>query len=695
MTRPEQPTLTSSGHSHVSAAALHSLSGHRRPSTLKSQDAADDLDRELFAFAFAFGGSRSWDPTDTDDPRSPPAHLGAIHRRRPRSLAALSTSSMDSDPKAMDQTGQPSAIAAAATSKAALKVPNSLEEYLAPYAHLVALQTHPNPSRSDRVLVAAKDFAPGEVLFSEPALLDSAHGIAQEFQPVPMDECFIAHDYQRMLFEYIANQVYSPDSPNTTLLHLATRSLSTDGMTSDLAAKINADRLADYAAGIKVFREKVKKRLSRRAVKMVGPFPTQDSLLQLLYMIETNVHAEELPEAHPLAASSRRQSDDADDEKEEDHCALGLVASMPDHSCVPNAQVCFFPRLTGPKRYTPPASDDEDADIPEHTHLLFTALRPIQAGEPIAIAYQENSCLPTHSRRMQLVRRGFACNCPMCAGQVPDFARAVACVHCGGVGVPSSVPVSPQDVEVVDDGLEDEYGDPIVDIQFPPASASSASDIHCASCSTLLATPAQLDLAQDRLLTDPEIRMQALTRVLDVFSHHIPSPTASEGLCARSLAHVITSDCAKDPELAALLTVDGVTPLSAAHWLVYDAVRRVLYFDSDALDRDMHLPAVMYLVASNYATIALATGGAPGGVGGDEEEDRKWTRTIAWNGDVLHNLKWLMKTARARGHVALAQWAADRGVEASEVMGVAGKTSGVEDEFKGVFSRPRESIVFT
>ncbi|KAI9220747.1 hypothetical protein BC828DRAFT_415417 [Blastocladiella britannica] len=606
------------------------------------------------------------DQSDTED--AWPTHS----RRRSAILSLAKHAERDPNPKTMpDDPDRP--------------VPTSLDAYLAPYTHLVSLAEHPSPGRTDRVLIAAKDFAVGEVVFSEPALLDSAHQIAQEFLPVPFAKCHIAPDFQRLLFEYIARAVYSPGLPVSVMLELVRENLSTDGMTSSLAARVSTARIAQYTAGVKVFRDTVKKRLARRAsVAMTGAFPTQDTLLKLLYAIETNVHSTDLPTAHPQAA-------------DEDHLTVGLLASLPDHACRPNTVLSFFPPV-------PPTVDDSDGEIDPsaQTHLLFTAVRPIAQGQVIAIAYQENSWMPTQQRRAELARRGFACNCPMCAGPDRDFARAVVCPHCpGGIALPSPMgPASGDDAEVAEE-LEDEYEDkdeegglPPVQVTFPTPVGDEFADapVVCTQCGQTATTESALAAAETRLHEDPDARLDVLGRLLDLVSHHVPAST-EEQLTAAHLVPIIVQDAAHDAKLAALLTIDGRACLSVAHFLVYDMVRTVLFHDSDAIDRTMHLPAVLYLVACNYAAIPLADRDVKVNAAWMADETA-WTKAIAWCGDVAHNLEWLMKVGRARNNMAITQWASDRGMETAAAMGIAGKTSGIEDGFINVFSRPRESVVF-
>ncbi|KAJ3367436.1 hypothetical protein GGF31_007529 [Allomyces arbusculus] len=579
-----------------------------------------------------------------------------------------------------------------------------LDEYLAPYAPLVRVVPHPD--RGDRLLVAAKDFSPGEVVFSEPALLDTAHAVAQHFAPV--SGLSIAPDYQRLMYEFVVHAVYQP-VPTTYAAHaLLLAELSADGMTSALAERVNGERIAQYRADVKVFRDKIKKRFAKRGNKGGGSFPTTETLLKLLYIIETNVHSEDI-KTGPVATSGD-DNDDAEAEGEEEHCVLSIVASMPEHSCKPNALVTFFPPFSPApdSAQTIGVSDIELAKAEPVTHLLFTALQPIAAGDVISIAYQENSFLPTRVRRGNLANRGFVCNCRMCAGPDPDFARAFVCANpmcralVSPVGSPRDQgsyvpPPPPPDTENEDEEMDYDDDDQSGDDEDLDA------QLVCGRCGEVVSTMGEIIAAEARLAHDPEAMLAVLSPVLDVFSRNVP---ATDTFSARTLASILLGDCLDHPDLTAALTdPDSGVHVSPSHFLVYDALKQLLFFDADAIDRVMHVPALMYLVAVNYVALApaprplalaslhVAPSDESDAEGGDvPASDAEWTRLIAWNGDVQHNLLWLMKQARARGNLELAQWASDRGLDTCAAMGVAASASGAASEFGDVFSRPRSLL---
>ncbi|KXS22192.1 hypothetical protein M427DRAFT_26820 [Gonapodya prolifera JEL478] len=366
----------------------------------------------------------------------------------------------------------------------------------------VRIVDHPDEDRTDRVMVAARELVPGDVILTERPLLHTSQSFARSFRPDPSIPT-LPPDYQRVEYEFIRRytarsreQHENDQSRDEALFNVAMKLLSTDGVDGETATEAFPRRRKDYERGLKVFLKLVKKEYKRNAAataatvdeeepmdvadakgqtksalkregddavqisspapkrrKISGPesfdtanLPPISDLLRLVSILETNCHSR----AHsfknePVAATS---PDDADPPRDES-LGLYLAGSFMDHSCAPNATVVLRGVSQSP----------EDAGV-----LTLLCLRTIPPNTPITINYTDSEFIPTKERRQTLFRRGFLCACEACCGR--DIARAGICSgSCGGIGIVSPTPIedgSESEDQADDSAVEDPSGETLM-----------------------------------------------------------------------------------------------------------------------------------------------------------------------------------------------------------------------------------------
>jgi hypothetical protein len=82
------------------------------------------------------------------------------------------------------------------------------------------------------------------------------------------------------------------------------------------------------------------------------------------------------------------------------HRALFPVLARVNHSCMPNAHVCYYP-------------SDQDPSADNRGRMFVHALRNLDAGEEILISYFD-ILLPREERQRRMSKWGFNCHCPVC-----------------------------------------------------------------------------------------------------------------------------------------------------------------------------------------------------------------------------------------------------------------------------------------
>ncbi|KAJ1564900.1 hypothetical protein HK096_005623, partial [Nowakowskiella sp. JEL0078] len=279
--------------------------------------------------------------------------------------------------------------------------------------------------RGDRVLVSKRAFSAGDIIIKERALLSSV------FDPqVPSNITSInvlPHDFHLLTLKYCQLRASSASNDSLDLL----LSLSTDGVTSDIAKATDPERVNDYNAAAKSIvykwkgitlnisflslflkfgpaKQKKKKNCSKYTI-------TVSEIERLIQIIETNCHSS--------TSTSPGNSE---------LCGVFYLASMMDHSCYQNSNVTL-------------STDGNSIE------LVLTATREILAGELVTINYQDNDFQPTRIRRSGLLKRGFFCCCVLCdsalVGRIKDLSRSAVCqnVDCHGIVTPFGEGSKPED----------------------------------------------------------------------------------------------------------------------------------------------------------------------------------------------------------------------------------------------------------
>jgi hypothetical protein len=299
------------------------------------------------------------------------------------------------------------------------------------------------------------------VIFTEKPVLHTAHPIARVLNPASTTRLNLAFDWQRLLYLYAYLRRTATSMAN---LDLAMSALSTAGVTSQQARSADPEREGEYR---EVAREWVhryketrkKKKAAQRKKKKSSSVddegtsgsvnaqtessntekewtPTIDEIARLIAILETNSHSRDEDDQRDLedprldtpSTKNFNLSNDDDenhvgDDKDE-ACGLWIVASLMNHSCIPNCTVVISP--------SPPSG--------ELPILTLRCIRPIAAGDSLTISYHDEELAPTEERQAQLSGRGFTCVCALCSGEVREYTRAAVCSACTeGVCCPQKI----------------------------------------------------------------------------------------------------------------------------------------------------------------------------------------------------------------------------------------------------------------
>jgi hypothetical protein len=167
---------------------------------------------------------------------------------------------------------------------------------------------------------------------------------------------------------------------------------------------------------------------------------------------------------------------------------------MANHSCVPNctAHIPTARALAG----APP--------------LHLRCIRPIKPGDALTLSYHDEELAPGGDRRALLARRGFACQCALCTGEIRDYARAAACPRCdAGVCCPAAD----------DDGAEVWRCDRCVSVLTPRERAA----VVAAEDAWMVQWPTIIDMVSSPTAPGPTFAPFALLRATASASAPVPS----------------------------------------------------------------------------------------------------------------------------------------------------------------------------
>jgi hypothetical protein len=207
-------------------------------------------------------------------------------------------------------------------------------------------------------------------------------------------------DWQRLVQLWCRHLAVDGESEAQLMLD----SLSTDGVTSQLAIKTDPQRLEDYKQAAQVIRNRLKRRQRRKAApRTLTTVPPAEQLERMIHLIETNCHSCPLPVS---AGTDRLPPTDGDGTLEEEWVGVWLMASMMQHSCLPNAVVHI-------------------TNAGDNALISVYACRDITSGSPVTISYVDKEFWCFTDRQQHLRRRGFQCQCELCVSV--DYSRVFCC----------------------------------------------------------------------------------------------------------------------------------------------------------------------------------------------------------------------------------------------------------------------------
>ncbi|KAI9023326.1 hypothetical protein DFJ74DRAFT_668740 [Hyaloraphidium curvatum] len=267
------------------------------------------------------------------------------------------------------------------------------------------------PEGAGRVMVAARDFEPGDVIFHEPPLLHTSP--RPPFKNNPYRSVPLPHDWQRLLLHY--THILGGPSEAKEFALGALAALSTDGVTSTLAQETDPDRLPYWRSGAKQWTERYRK--NAKKAKSKPPPVSIDAIEHLIHVIETNCHSADKADG----TQDDLGSDLGDAVEIEEEVGVYFAGSFCNHSCLPNATVILNP----PDADAAAPDASSTAAGPHPTWLTLRCIAPIAKGESITISYTDESMLPAAHRQSRLTIRGFTCHCELCSSD--DVMRAAQC----------------------------------------------------------------------------------------------------------------------------------------------------------------------------------------------------------------------------------------------------------------------------
>jgi hypothetical protein len=250
----------------------------------------------------------------------------------------------------------------------------------------------------NRTIQTTKTVQAGTVLLQEDPVISSylkAEGSKHRLQPSESVE--LALDLQRLLDEWTFLKASNDKDVQAKLEALQT--LSCDGVDSVIAVETDPERTQDYQRAAKQWVDKLRAKRKKKKPSEAVYSPSQADIYNLLKLIDTNSHSRPYQTAN-----------------DEEMVGVYIAASLPNHSCLPNATVIIADEME-----------------PHPMRLTLKSIRPIRAGEAITINYVDMEISSRELRRERLKKRGFLCQCEIC--HQPgwrDFANVASCQSCKG-----------------------------------------------------------------------------------------------------------------------------------------------------------------------------------------------------------------------------------------------------------------------
>ncbi|KZT24902.1 SET domain-containing protein [Neolentinus lepideus HHB14362 ss-1] len=277
-----------------------------------------------------------------------------------------------------------------------------------------------------RGLFASTLFEPGQLIFKERPILHTSISNARSFIPTP--ELEIPYDWQRLLYLY---SHFRRHRLHSNVLDSILTDLSLDGVCSDPAR----DADPDWEPEVREWAEEWVQWYNSQNLFSQWK-PTSEEIFRLIAILETNSHSRDEDDMRDLQdprsdaqniLSTNMDVDmnintsvatGEDEQIKDEACGLWIMASMLNHSCLPNCTV-----------FIPPTKRTGEESI-----LYLRCIRPVSAGEELLISYHDEEFLPTLDRQAMLMPRGFKCHCPLCSGHVREYMRSAACSNSSCAG---------------------------------------------------------------------------------------------------------------------------------------------------------------------------------------------------------------------------------------------------------------------
>ncbi|TFK48974.1 SET domain-containing protein [Heliocybe sulcata] len=295
----------------------------------------------------------------------------------------------------------------------------------------VTVRSLDNDERKGRGLFASTAFEPGQLILKERPILHTAYPEARAFTPT--SDLEIPYDWQRLLYLYA---FYRTHNLQSGVLDGILTELSVDGVCSDLARDADPDREREFREWADDWVEWYNAQNASSQWR-----PTSEEMFRLIAILETNSHSRDEDDMRDLRDPRTDAADttnvamfsnlpvpgeeEEEEEIKDEACGLWVIASMLNHSCLPNCTV-----------FIPPTKRSGAEPM-----LYLRCIRPVAAGDELLVSYHDEEFLPTLDRRAMLMPRGFECHCALCEGAVREYMRGAVCPGpgCDGICCPVKV----------------------------------------------------------------------------------------------------------------------------------------------------------------------------------------------------------------------------------------------------------------
>ncbi|KAI3649696.1 hypothetical protein MP228_005328 [Amoeboaphelidium protococcarum] len=278
------------------------------------------------------------------------------------------------------------------------------------FGKLVSVKTCAETAQ--RYLVAEQSFTAGQVILRERAALtslpqrdpDERRRVDTIVQTL-YDVTELERDTLRLVVNWILSSTYGDHDAETAL-----NTLSTDGVESHVAKSEDPD----VEPFLSIQSDIIASILNKEPFKFSQV--TASTIKKILMIVETNCHSRRLSD---VAGSELIELYSTSEYNvEEELIAVGIVSSMMQHSCIPNGDV-----------------DLEYNEDDDRVYIVLRSLTAIEPEEELTISYHDMEFQLFEDRQIACRRKGFNCQCDLCASRVIDPANLELCELCGYLSV--------------------------------------------------------------------------------------------------------------------------------------------------------------------------------------------------------------------------------------------------------------------